>query len=244
MNNALFPMAILAGGLATRLRPLTERIPKALIELNGEPFINHQLRLLRRSGINHVILCVAYLAKDIEKEVGDGKRFGLDIVYSYDGDELMGTGGAIRRALPKLGECFFVMYGDSYLECDFAKVQSSFVKSTKTGLMTVYRNEGRWDASNVEFAHNDILVYDKVNRTPSMKHIDYGLGVFRKTAFLSFPETEPFDIVRIYKTLLSQHDLAAYEVTSRFYEIGSNEGILELAEYLKTKKKEKHNELY
>ena len=123
-------------------------------------------------------------------------------------------------------------------------MQSSFVNSRKNGLMTVYRNESRWDKSNVEFANSDILVYDKVNRTAAMKHIDYGLGIFRKTAFLSFPDTEPFDIVSIYKTLLSHHQLAAYEVTSRFYEIGSNEGIMELADYLKTKKKEKHNELY
>jgi NDP-sugar pyrophosphorylase family protein len=239
VKDILFPVAILAGGLATRLRPLTEKIPKALIELNGEPFVDHQLRLLRRSGIKHVVLCVAYLGKEIEKVVGDGSRFGLIVEYSYDGDELRGTGGAIRRALPKLGDGFFVMYGDSYLECDFAAVQSSFVNSGKNGLMTVYRNEGRWDRSNIEFANSGILAYDKVNRTPAMKHIDYGLSVFRRAAFLSFLDNESFDIVRLYKTLLSENQLAAYEVTNRFYEIGSNEGIMELADYLKTQEKEK-----
>ena len=116
--------------------------------------------------------------------------------------------------------------------------------SRKNGLMTVYRNESRWDKSNVEFANSDILVYDKVNRTAAMKHIDYGLGIFRKSAFLSFFATEPFDIVSIYKTLLSHHQLAAYEVTRRGMSFNIMIGVMELADYLKTKKKEKHNELY
>jgi len=238
MNDPMFPVAILAGGLATRLRPLTEKIPKALIELNGEPFVYHQLRLLRHSGIKNVVLCVAYRGKDIEKCVGDGSRFGLRIEYSYDGDALRGTGGAIRHALPKLGELFFVMYGDSYLECDYAEIKSSFVSSGKNGLMTVYRNLGLWDKSNVEFVSGEVVSYDKVHQTPRMEYIDYGLGVFRQSAFLSFPEDKPFDLVQVFQSLLARRELAAFEVAQRFYEIGSREGIEELANHLREQNKE------
>lgn len=238
MKRVLYPVAILAGGLATRLRPLTEKIPKALMEVNGEPFLYHQLRLLRRSGVKNVVLCVAYLGEEIEKTVGDGTRFDLRVDYSYDGGVLRGTGGAIHHALPKLGERFFAMYGDSYLECDYAAVQSSFVSSGKSGLMTVYRNQGLWDKSNVEFVDGDIVSYDKIHRTPRMEHIDYGLGLFRQSAYLSFPADKPFDLVQVYQMLLSQSQLAACEVTSRFYEIGSSEGIEELANHLRAQEKE------
>jgi NDP-sugar pyrophosphorylase family protein len=237
MKEALYPVAVLAGGLATRMRPLTEKTPKALLEVNGEPFVYHQLRLLRRSGVNHVVLCVAYLGEEIEESVGDGSRFGLRVEYSYDGDSLRGTGGAIQNALPKLGERFFVMYGDSYLECEYGEIQSSFLSSGKTGLMTVCRNEDLWDKSNVEFIEREIVAYDKVNRSPRMKHIDYGLGLFEKSAFVSFPRNETFDLAHVYQKLLSQRQLAAFEVTHRFYEIGSLEGIEELANYLRQQSK-------
>lgn len=233
MKVDLYPVAILAGGLATRLRPLTEKIPKALIEINGEPFVHHQLRLLRRSGANRVILCVAYLGEEIEKRVGDGNQFGLSIEYSCDGERLKGTGGAIQNALPKLGERFFVMYGDSYLECDYGAIQSAFVKSERSGLMTVLRNENLWDVSNVEFADGEIVAYDKAHRSPNMKHIDYGLGLFSQSAFVPGPRTMPFDLVQVYQKLLSRRQLAAFEVTKRFYEIGSPQGIQELASHLR-----------
>ena len=238
MKDAMYPVAILAGGLASRLRPLTEKMPKALIEVNGEPFVHHQLRLLRLSGFNRVVLCVAYLGKEIEKSVGDGSRFGLCVEYSYDGESLRGTGGAIQNALPTLGDRFFVMYGDSYLECDHGEIQSSFVSSGKKGLMTVCRNEDSWDKSNVEFADGQVVAYDKVYRSPGMKHIDYGLGLFDESAFVSFSRNEPFDLAQVYQMLLSQRQLAAYEVKHRFYEIGSREGIEDLANHLREQSKE------
>lgn len=243
MKDALFPVAILAGGLATRLRPLSEKMPKSLIELNGEPFVYHQLRLIRRSGLHRVVLCVAYLGKAIEKSVGDGSRFGLGVEYSYDGERLMGTGGAIQKALPILGDHFFVMYGDSYLECDYGEIQSSFVRSGKKGLMTVTRNEDRWDKSNVEFADGEIMAYDKVSRSPRMKHIDYGLGLFASSSFASFSRNEPFDLSQVYQTLLSQRQLAAYVVKHRFYEIGSRDGMEDLANHLREQSKEYHDDL-
>src|SRR5579872_952453 len=150
-ESALLPVAILAGGLAGRMHPHTERIPKALLDLNGEPFIAHQLRLLERQGVAQVVLCIAHLGRMIEEFVGDGHRFGLNVRYSQDGDKLLGTAGALRQALPLLGDAFFVMYGDSYLPCDFRAIQQSFVRSGRLGLMTVFQNDGLFDASNVEF---------------------------------------------------------------------------------------------
>ncbi|MGA7239089.1 MAG: HAD-IIIA family hydrolase [Bryobacteraceae bacterium] len=228
----MLPVAILAGGLATRLRPLTEIIPKALIEINGEPFLAHQLRLLQRHGINRAILCVGYLGEKIRDFAGDGSRFGLDLEYSFDGPRLLGTGGAIRRALPLLGDAFFVLYGDSYLPCDYGAVERAFWEAGRPGLMTVFRNEGLWDASNVEFAEGRILRYDKVARAAAMHHIDYGLGAFLSSEFAAQPENRIQDLAAVYQDLLRRDQIAGYEVQNRFYEIGSRTGIEELERYL------------
>jgi NDP-sugar pyrophosphorylase family protein len=228
----MLPIAILAGGLATRLRPITESIPKALIEISGEPFLAHQLRLLRRHGFQRVVLCVAYLSDQIRVFAGDGSRFGLEIEYSPDGPELLGTAGAIRRALPLLGESFAVIYGDSYLPCDYAAALAAFADSRKLGLMTVYRNHSQWDTSNVEFTAGRIVAYDKTNRTPAMHHIDYGLGAFQRAAFDTVPPNRPHDLAAVYQDLLRRGELAAWESPDRFYEIGSLEGIRDLTEFL------------
>ena len=230
----MLPVAILAGGLATRLRPVTDTIPKALIEVDGEPFLAHQLRLLRRSGIERVVLCTGYLGEQVRSFAGSGENFGLHIDYSFDGPVLLGTGGALRGALPLLGDSFFVLYGDSYLPCDYAAVEEVFHRSGKSGLMTVFQNDGRWDYSNVEFSDGRILAYDKVRRTPRMRHIDYGLGAFRREAFAAVPEDRPSDLAALYQELLLHSDLAACEVSARFYEIGSRDGIRELEEYLRS----------
>lgn len=231
MTNML-PIIILAGGLATRLRPVTETIPKALIEINGEPFINHQLRLLKQHGITEIVLCVGYLGEMIQAHLGDGQEFGVNVQYVFDGPTLLGTGGAIKKALANVGDKFFVVYGDSYLNCDYAAVQQSFLASGKQGLMTVFHNQGQWDTSNIEFANGHILAYDKKNRTDRMLHIDYGLGVLTQAAFASVPENEPYDLANLYQHLLNDDQLAAYEVTNRFYEVGSFAGIKELEYYL------------
>ena len=225
----MLPVAILAGGLATRLGSLTEKIPKSLIPIEGEPFVAHQLRLLERNGIRHVILCVGHLGEQIERTVGDGGAFGVEVTYSYDGAMLLGTAGAIRTALPKLEESFFVMYGDSYLACDYAVVEREFFRSTKLGLMTVFRNNGQWDASNVEFEEGRILAYSKKNRNSRMRHIDYGLGVFRAQAFA---KTHAQDLADVYEELLEAGDLAAVELHERFYEIGSPTGLHEMTNFL------------
>jgi NDP-sugar pyrophosphorylase family protein len=228
------PVAILAGGLGTRLGEITRSIPKALVSINGEPFLGHQLRLLQRAGIRDVILCISYLGEQIQAYVEDGADFGLRVQYSLDGPTLRGTAGAIRQALPLLGSAFFVIYGDSYLTCDYTGVDRVFKASGKEALMTVYRNEGLWDASNVEFFEGRILAYDKKNKTPRMRHIDYGLGAFQASVFTSLPEEGVHDLAQVYQSALLRNQLAACEIPDRFYEIGSPEGVQSLSDYLLT----------
>src|SRR5438045_847176 len=168
-----WPVAILAGGLATRLQPVTENTPKALLSVAGQPFLAHQLRLLQAAGIRKVVLCVGYRGEMIEQHFLDGRGIGLELSYSFDGPELLGTGGAIRKALPLLGKRFLVLYGDSYLPIDYAAPVQAFLDSGKLGLMTVFRNEGRWDKSNVWFVDKVIRSYDKKQQTPEMRYIDY-----------------------------------------------------------------------
>src|SRR5277367_1413517 len=162
LNTSLrnIPVAILAGGLATRLRPITEKIPKSLVPVAGEPFLSHQLKLLHARGIRRAVLCIGYLGEMIQHDFGS-EAFGVKLDYSFDGEKLLGTGGAIKRALPLLGEEFFVLYGDSYLPIKYAPVAEFFQRSGKLGLMTVYRNEGKYDTSNVVFRDGEIVVYDK-----------------------------------------------------------------------------------
>ncbi len=232
MSRKLLPVAILAGGLATRLHPLTRILPKALVDVNGEPFIAHQLRLLRASGIERVVVCAGYLGEMIQAFVGAGTRFGLRVEFSFDGPRLLGTAGAVKRALPLLEETFFVLYGDAYLPCDYRAVHMAFDKSGKPALMTVFRNGGRWDRSNVQFVDGNILAYDKQHPTERMHHIDYGLGVFHRSAFEMVPDDQPFDLATLYRALLSRDHLAAHEVEQRFYEIGSLVGLEEARRYL------------
>lgn len=230
---ANFPVAILAGGLATRLRPATEKIPKALLSVAGEPFLVHQLRLLRSQGFRRIVLCVGYLGATIESTIGDGRQLGLQIDYSFDGPSLLGTGGALKRALPKLREQFFVMYGDSYMPADYCAIARAFVQSGKPALMTIFENEGRWDASNVWFEAGTVQRYDKKLRTSEMRHIDYGISILTRDVFDGFPENVPFDLADLYSRLVSDKQMAAYEVNQRFYEIGSADGLAELDSLLR-----------
>jgi NDP-sugar pyrophosphorylase family protein len=222
------PVALLAGGMATRLRPITEKIPKLLVEVAGEPFFSHQLRLLKKNGLTKIVLCVGYLGEKIVELYGDGSKWGVQIEYAFDGPKLLGTGGALIAALPKLGDTFYVLYGDSYLPVDYRAVGDFFLRSGQLGLMTVYENHGRYDTSNVEFAGGTIKDYDKKHRTPAMRHIDYGLGVFRAAAFDGFPRDAVVDLAAVQTQLCARGQLAGYEMKQRFYEIGSHEGLNEL----------------
>ena len=220
------PVAVLAGGMATRLHPLTERIPKILLDVAGRPFAEHQVELLKRHRISRVVFCLGHLGEQVAGALGDGGRWQMTFRYVSDGATLAGTGGALRRALPLLGPAFFVIYGDSYLDCDFEAIESSFRASGKLGLMTVYRNEDRWDRSNVEYHGGLIVRYDKIDRDASMRYIDYGLGVLTPQAFTPWAGTDaPFDLALVYQRLIAAGGLAGYEVPHRFYEIGSLAGL-------------------
>jgi NDP-sugar pyrophosphorylase family protein len=232
-EHILLPIAILAGGLGTRLQPLTKTVPKVLLPIRGEPFIAHQLRLLQSRGIERAVLCVGYLGEQIHDFVGDGKSFGLAVDYSWDGSTQLGTAGALLRAISKLGEAFFTVYGDSYLPCDYQAVQDSFLSSGKQALMTVFRNECQWDVSNVEFDGAQLIAYDKRRPTPSMRYIDYGLGVFQSSALNDLVEL-PSDLSTVYRNLLGKGQLAGFEVLQRFYEVGSFNGIRSFTEWLET----------
>jgi NDP-sugar pyrophosphorylase family protein len=233
------PVAILAGGLATRMKPYTEQIPKSLIDVHGRPFAARQLECLAERGVRRVVICIGHLGGMIVEAIGDGKRFGLSVEYSDEGDTLLGTGGALRKALPLLGADFLVMYGDSLLECDYEAVEQRFLQSGKKGLMTVYRNDGRYDASNVLFADGVIRMYDKVHRVPEMSHIDYGLGALSSRVFDGVAAGARVDLAVIYQNLLAEGQLAGFEVFQRFYEIGSPAGLADTRRYFEQKESAK-----
>lgn len=227
------PVVILAGGLATRLRPLTEKIPKSLVEVAGRPFLEHQIVLLRKNGVTEIFLCVGFLGEMIEEFFGDGKQFGVQISYSYDGPKLLGTGGAIKKLLPRLPEDFFVLYGDSYLPIDYQAVAVYHRTSGKPALMTVFRNDNAWDRSNVWFEAGALRLYSKARRLPQMRYIDYGLTVCSQSIFEEYPADQPFDLVVVLEKLSQRGELVGYEVHQRFYEIGSRPALEELDRLLR-----------
>ena len=230
----MLPVAILAGGLAARLRPITEKIPKALVEVAGKPFVFHQLDWLKRQKVDRVVLCVGYLGEMIREQVGSGERWGIEVKYSLDGEKLLGTGGALKKAMPLLGKEFFVFYGDSFLPIDFLPVQEAFRATGRPALMTFLRNQGRWDRSNVEASDGKLITYNKKEPTLAMEHIDYGLGVLSERAFLGWEANDFFDLADLYEALTQKGDLAGHEVIHRFYEIGSKEGLAETEKFLRS----------
>jgi len=228
----MLTVAILAGGFATRVRPLTETIPKSMIEICGQPFVHWQMRQLANAGFTEVIFCVAYKAEAIIDFLGDGSNYGIRVRYSHDGPNQLGTGGAIVKALPLLGEKFLVIYGDSYLPTDYSKIIKVYYESNKPALMTVFANRGRFDASNVEFTNGELRRYQKGINSPEMTHIDYGLTCFDKSVFSEYSPTLTLDLAEICTHLASQNLLAGYEVRERFYEIGSHKGIVDFTAYV------------
>jgi NDP-sugar pyrophosphorylase family protein len=224
--------AILSGGLATRLRPLTENYPKALVEVAGKPFVERQLTLLKKKGIQRIVICLGYMGHQVEQFVGNGERWGLRVDYSYDGPKLLGTAGALQKARGYLGELFWVLYGDSYLDFDYRNVSDYFKRegAGKLGLMTVFANKNRWDTSNVIFKNDHILQYDKLTHSPEMNHIDYGATILRASALDLIPNP-PHDLAILYGQMVAAGLMLGYEVTQRFYEIGSRAGIEDADRY-------------
>lgn len=231
-SEPLIPVCILAGGVGSRLGELTREVPKPLIPVAGEPFIFHQLRLLRAHGADRVVLCVGYLGEQIEAAVGDGQRFELQVSYVHDGPEPAGTAGAVRGALPLLGAAFFVLYGDTYLQIDYRGVQRAFHERGLPALMTVLLNEDRWDRSNAMYAGGRVTRYDKHSPHAEMSWIDYGLGVLSPQA-LAAAKRGGSDLADVYKALAQGGLLGGYVATTRFYEIGTPEALREADAFLR-----------
>jgi NDP-sugar pyrophosphorylase family protein len=225
--------AILAGGLGTRLQSVTETIPKALVPVAGEPFAHHQLRLLAAGGVREVVYCIGYRGELIRQAIGDGRRFGLDVVYVDERAELRGTGGALRLALDEgaLDETFAVLYGDSYLPIKLPPVWHAFRPAGLPALMTVLHNEDRWDRSNVRFEGGRVTLYEKGGSGAS--YIDYGLSVLQRRLIAErIPAATVADLSDLYRALSLENRLAGYEVYERFYEVGSPRGLADLERHL------------
>lgn len=222
----MLPIAILAGGFATRMRPLTSTTPKALLHVAGKPFLFHQLDMLQSQNAQTVILCTGFLGDQIIDAVTKNNSWKLDIFFSDDGERPLGTGGAIKKAASLLRSDLLVLYGDSWLQIDFGKVSNYFQKTQASSLMTVYNNNNQFDASNVYYKDGNVIAYDKKTIIPEMQHIDYGLGGIRFNSIKTWPDT--FDLSQYYTAMAKQGQLAGYETTQRFYEIGSKLGYEEL----------------
>jgi NDP-sugar pyrophosphorylase family protein len=227
------PIAVLAGGLAMRMRPLTETVPKSMLPVAGEPFIAQQLRLFREQGLSRVVLCLGHLGAAVQDFVGDGSAFGLSVSFSFDGQKLLGTAGALKKATALLGDVFWVVYGDAYLDIDLRPIWASFQSDPRPALMTVYRNEDSWDKSNVLFRDGRIVAYDKKSSESAMKHIDYGLLLLHRQVLDAVRAGEKTDLADVLSALVRQDALMGFEVRERFYEIGSHQGLRETDEHIR-----------
>ena len=227
---------MLAGGLGTRMEGVAPGIPKALVPVCGEPFAFHQLRLLASQGVRDVVYVVGHLGAQVHDAVGDGRAFGLDVSYVDEGDELHGTGGALRVALERgsLPEVFGVLYGDSYLPTELTPIWAAFAAAGRPALMTVHRNEDRWDRSNAVLEAGLVVTYDKrpEARDERMAWIDYGFSVLERSVVADIPAETAVDLADVYGTLSSRGQLGGYEVSERFYEAGSARGVADLERYL------------
>jgi NDP-sugar pyrophosphorylase family protein len=220
-------MLILAGGLGTRLRPLTERLPKCMVPADGTPFLEHQLRLLASRGVRDVVLCLGHLGERVLEYFGDGHRFGVSLTYAWERDGLLGTGGALRNAEALLRPEFFVAYGDSYLMLDYRAIMNRFRELSALAMMVVYRNEDRLERSNVVVRDGFVAAYDKTARLPGMVHINQGLSLLRRRALRLIPPGIPFSQEQLFQMLVRRRELLAYETRQRFYEVGSFQGLAE-----------------
>ena len=218
-------MLILAGGLGTRLQPLTKQLPKCMVPAEGKPFLEHQLRLLASRGVRDIVLCLGYLGERVLEYFGDGHRFGVNLTYVWERSQLLGTAGAIRNAEAVLAPEFFVAYGDSYLLLEYRAIMKRFRESDALAMMVVYRNEDRLEPSNVVMRDGHVIAYDKTTRLPGMVHVNQGLSVLRRRSLRLIPPSIPFSQEQLYQMLIRRQQLLAYETNQRFYEIGSFRGL-------------------
>jgi len=225
-------MAILAGGLATRLGDLTKDQPKSMVQISGKSFLEYQLDLLKRQAVRDIILCTGRFKEQIENYFRDGREFGVNMKYSRE-DKLLGTAGALKKAESLLNDVFFTMYGDSYLFLDFNRVMSYFESRNKLALMTVYKNYDRYDRSNTVVEGNLVKKFSKKEKTKDMVYIEYGANIFKKEILRMIPENQFYSLDDLFPRLIEMEELLAFEVGERFYEIGSPQGLREFEEYIK-----------
>ncbi len=227
------PVAILAGGLGTRMWPVTRHVPKAMLPVAGKPFLEHQIELLKTQGVRQIVICAGLMGEQIERCFGRGESWDVDLYYSYDGLQQLGTAGALKKALPLLGKRFFVLYGDSYLPTDLQPILDAALRSAAPGLMTVFRNSNRWVPSNVDFLDGTIRRYDKENPR-NFHYVDYGLSLLTPEALRDVPHGVTYDLGMVFRNLIHARSLAGYEAAERFFEIGSPQGLQELEVILNT----------
>ena len=225
-------VVILGGGLGTRLRPLTDRSPKSLVNVCGKPFLEYQLQWLASYGFQNLLLCVGHRAEQVEAFAGDGGRFGTRIVYSNEGDQLLGTAGALKKAEGLLEESFCVLNGDSYLPIDPLEPARYFREEGLDALMVTFRNRGEYDKSNTAVENGFVTAYSRQRRRPEMEHIDYGFRIFKKDVLRLIPPVGFCDLDLLYQELIQQKRLAAYPVTRPFYEVGGMDGLARFRRYL------------
>jgi N-acetyl-alpha-D-muramate 1-phosphate uridylyltransferase len=234
--------AILTGGLATRLNTLRLEVPKSMIEVGGKPFLQYQIELLKKNNIYDIILCVGHLGDQIIVYFGDGSQFGVNIKYSWEKEELLGTGGALKKASPLLNDTFIVMYGDSYLDFNYNSFIELFYQSQVSALMAVYKNNDTLDKSNVSFNNGKILNYDKRGKTKIAYYIDYGATILSKKVLDIIPNNKFYDLADVFNYLSLKNTLFGYEVKNRFYEIGSVMGLRDFEEYMQIENSKLINE--
>lgn len=218
---------ILAGGLGTRLRPLTDELPKCMVAADGKPFLEHQLRLLASRNVRDIVLSLGHLGERVLEHFGNGHRFGVNLSYVWEREQPLGTGGAIRNAEALLRPEFFVTYGDSYLLLDYGDIMRRFRQSNALGMMVVYRNEDRLEPSNVVVRDGRVAAYDKTTRLPGMSFVNHGLSVLRRRALRLIPPGLPLSQEQFFQLLIRRRQLLACETEQRFYEIGSFDGLAE-----------------
>jgi MurNAc alpha-1-phosphate uridylyltransferase len=228
----MLPIVILCGGLSTRLQPLTENIPKSMIDVIGKPFIDHQLSLLKENGVKEVILCIGRFGNQIQNYVNDGKQWGISVQYSQDGNKLLGTGGALKKALPILPDEFIVMNGDSYLDINYNNVLQKYISMGNPLLMTVFPVIDMYTYKNVYIKNKTIILYDKSGAHPKLNYIDYGLTFMKKRLLQDLKTGSIFDFSVIYSKAISQHIASYYESPKIFHEMGSHKGLKETIEYI------------
>lgn len=219
---------ILAGGKGTRVKKFTKKIPKCLIEINGKPFLYYQLKYLKKNNVENVIISVGYLSKKIKEYLNKNIDF-INFRIIEDGKKLLGTGGAILKSLKYLKNNFFVMYGDSYLSLNLKNLK----KQKRLSSMAIYKNDNKFDKSNIELLNSNKIIYHVQKRKNKLRYIDYGISYLNKKIFKDKKKGAKFDLSEFYNELSLKNLLLGYKVKSRFYEIGSYQGINELKNFLK-----------